>query len=79
MILDAEGGEILMSHSSDRVVVQIAMRDLEIGWERRFLNGETMILSRDFHFSCFFIENRLVCTAMTKLQFESLSSAGERQ
>jgi hypothetical protein len=79
MVLNAEGGQILMSHAGDSVIVQVAVCDFEVGWESRFLNGETMVLGSDFHFSCFFIEDRLVGTAMTKLQLESLGSTGERQ
>ena len=70
MILHAEDGQFLVSHSLDSVVVQIDVADFDIFWQRLRIDCETVILGGDRNLATFQIFHRLVCATMTELQFE---------
>ena len=79
VILHAEGVVRAMADSRDRIIVQVAMRDFQLGRQRFFLDREAVILGGDFDFAGDLVQHGLVGTTVSKLELEGFGSAGERQ
>src|SRR5437667_10372423 len=74
MILDTENRPGLVAHSLDGLIVEIEAIHRHIGGKRAGINGEAVILSRDFHLAGLQILDRLVRAAMAEFQFEGLAA-----
>src|SRR5262245_3895846 len=48
MILDGEDGQVTVLHPFDGAVVQIQVRDLDLGWQAVGIDGKPVILGGDF-------------------------------
>lgn len=62
-----------------RVVIEVDVRDLDVGREAGCIRGIAMVVRADFHPACLVVENGLVRTTMTELEFVGLSAQGLRQ
>ena len=49
MVLHAEDRLRFVAQPLDRAVVQVQVRDLDVGWERRGIDGKAVVLRGDFH------------------------------
>ena len=67
MILDAEGGNVLVAEAGDGVVVEVAVGDFEARRERFFLDGKAVILGGNLDLAADDVQHRLVGPAMTEL------------
>ena len=74
MVLHAKGRMFAVSDAGNRIVVEVAMRDFKVFWQALLFDCKTMVLGSDFNSSGCNIQNRLVGTAVTKLQLISLGS-----
>ncbi len=79
VILNTERIRRSMTHTRDRIVVQVSMRYPETGWQRCLFDGKAMILASDFNLARIDIEDRLVGSAMSKFHFECLGTASQTQ
>src|ERR1051325_17586 len=79
MILHAKYGQVFVSHSLDRLIVQIDVRDFNVGRKRVRIDRETMVLRRDGDFAAAQIFDRLVRPAMAEFQFEGRSTERETE
>ncbi len=56
------------------------MRDLDFGGvEAVGVHAEAVILGCNFHFPGLYINDRMICAAMTEFQFVGLSAEGKAQ
>src|SRR5438093_6094769 len=77
MVLNAKHRTRLMPQALDRAVVQVLVCDLDVGRKRLRIDGEAVILRRDFDLSGRQLLDRMICPAMTELELER--SAAHRQ
>src|SRR4026209_1721972 len=63
-----------MAEPFDGAVVEIQVRHLNIRRERTGVDGETMILRRDFYFARAKLLDRVIRTAMPELQLEGIAT-----
>src|SRR5579875_1099233 len=80
MVLHAENGLAAMPQSFDSLVVQIFVRDLNIGIAQRVgIDAEAVILRSDFNFSGLLIQDRVIRAVMAEFQLISLAAKGKTQ
>ena len=74
MVLHTECRMLQMSDTRNRIVIQVAMGDLE-GFREVFIgNSETMVLSGDLNLFGFQVQDGMIGAAVSKLHFESLGT-----
>src|SRR3954468_5656067 len=74
MILHTVNRFGFMAHAFNRVVVQVNAVNDDLRWQRFWIYRKTVVLRRNLDFAGFEVFHRLICTAMTKLKLEGLSS-----
>ena len=79
MILHAEDWLRVVTHAFHRLIVQINAIDRDLGGQRTRIDRETVVLGSDFDPAAFEILDRLISSAMTKLQLEGLATKGLTQ
>lgn len=77
MKLRGENFQVGNAQSFDAIVVEIEMRDFDVRRERRRAHGETVIVRGNFDAVGDQIFYRLICAAMSELQF--VRFAAERE
>ena len=63
-----------MPQAGDCVVVQVAMRNLKVIRQRLFVNGETVVLSRDLDAAGLRVQNGLVGAPVPELELKCLGT-----
>ena len=77
VVLDAEGGQRAVAEALDRAVVQVALRDVEIAvGDRRGIDLELVVLTRDVDVARVEVFDRVVRTVVAVRQPRSRSSGG---
>ena len=79
VILHRDDGQSLVTHAFDALVVEIYVRDLNLGRQRVGFHREAMIVRSDFHVAVAEILNGLVTATMSEHQFESLTTKSATQ
>ena len=74
MVLDTKNGLRPMPQSLDRLVVQVDPVDDHIGRHGGRIHGESVVLGRDLNPARLQVLDRLIATAMAKLEFECPST-----
>lgn len=77
MILHGEGGAILTANARDGFVVEVDVRHLHVGLVRSFVgvDGETVVLRRDFAQARKKVLDGMVQTPVTVVHFVSRNAA----
>lgn len=68
MILHSESGDVFAADAFDRLIVQVDVRDLDALGQRVRLQGEAVILRGDLDAAGVAMQDRLIGSAMSKLQ-----------
>src|SRR5207245_11145787 len=80
MVLHGENRELPVGHAFDRAVVEIQVRDFELGTgERVGIDRKSVVLRRDVDASAAKILDRLVASPVSELQFVRLPAEGKGQ
>ena len=79
MVLHAVGRQAAVPHPFDRLIVEIAVRDLQFRGKTALFDREAVILRGDFDSLVVEVQNRLVGAAVAKLELEGRRSAGQRE
>src|SRR5678815_641815 len=77
VILDTVSRQGFVFHAFNRLIIEIDMRNSNLLGQSARIDGESVILSRDFDFIQVGVENGLVPSVMTELQFEGAASKCE--
>ena len=73
MILHAENRFLFVAESFNGLVIQVDPVHFDIRGQRAGINGEAVVLAGDFHPAGIEVLDRLVASAMAKLEFERLT------
>ena len=76
MILDGEDRQFTVTHPFDGAVVQIEVRDLNLGWQAVGIDCKAVILGGDFHLLRRQVHDWLIAAAMAELEFVGLAPEG---
>lgn len=66
MILNGENGQRFVPQSGHGAVVEVYVRDLNIGWQAVDINGEAVIVGCDLDFTGREVFDRLVSAAVAE-------------
>ncbi len=78
VILHAEHGMAAVAEAFERLVVQIHVRDFElVEVERVGIDGEAVIVRRDFDFAGDLIQHRMIRAAVAELELVGLAAERE--
>src|SRR5580700_8989734 len=77
MSLEAESRPIGPADALQGAVEERSMRRSQGVGQRRFIDGEAMVLAGDQHTARIDLEHRMIRTVMAELHFDGLRAAGE--
>ena len=67
MVLHAKSSMFAVSNTGNRVVIEIAVRDLQMIRQGLFFHGKTVVLGGDFNTSGGYVKDRLIGATVTEL------------
>ena len=80
VILHAEYRMAAVTKTFQGVIVQVHVRDLDVGWiERILVHGEPVVVRCDFNSLAHLVENRVVRAAMPELELVGLAAECQPQ
>jgi hypothetical protein len=78
VILHAEEGQIAVAQTFERFVVQVSMCELDFTLGQRiWIDGEVMVMSRDFDLSGLQIFHRMIPAVVAEFQLERLPAQSD--
>src|SRR6476661_5309063 len=75
--LEAERGLVGERDALQAAVEQRHVRDANVGWQRRRIDLEAVVLAGDEHLAGLLVEDRMVGAVMAELHFQRPRAAGE--
>src|SRR5579864_9704467 len=70
MVLHAEHGLVPVAEALDGAVIQVRVRDLDLGGQRRRIHGEAMVLRGDLNPPRAKVLHRMIRATMAELELE---------
>ena len=79
VVLHAEGRQLAVAQPFDGLVVEVDVRDLELGRQGLGIDGEAVVLRGDLDRAGLQVLHRLVRAAVAELELERLRAAGQAE
>ena len=76
MVLHAEDRQALVPQALERLIVEVDVAQLDVGWKTGGIDREAMILGGDLDLAGGLVTDRMVGAAVAELELEGLAAEG---